>query len=504
MNFKMSACFGVFPTGWRPTNISVVCVLRFFKQEKSCLIRTGKQTGQGRYAPFLGAVLGVCLMVAIVPAALAQVKDARAAEEVPASEPPAALAARQAALLEAMLATPDDLDTAFEYAMVSSLLGDYEAAIATLERMLIYAPGLPRVQLELGALYFRLGATETARYYFQETLKAPDVPPEVEARVQAYLVALKKSEDPASIRAAVVTGVRYQTNANAAPGSRRVDLNGGTFVLDDTATGTADTNAFLAGRVKGTYDLGTQGDLIETEFLFYGARYADIVRLDTALAELTLGPSFNLERFDLDDTRLGLYAIAAGIRLNHANYNGALGVGARYLSQVTPKVLLDTKVEWRRRWYNDTAEFPTVSDRNGSFLRLAATLSRKVSPAVTLRALILADFEETKEEWTQSWEAGGGIGATVRFASPIETLQQPWSLDLEAGFIYRSYQGPDPFVDPVSAQEDREGWVRTGLSVPVRQDLALGLTGEFRRQYSNYDLATYSNTSALLSLTKAF
>ncbi|WP_269583253.1 hypothetical protein [Roseibium sp. Sym1] len=465
---------------------------------------TDKVTGLGRLAFVASAVF---LMAFVLVAATAI--PGRTAEDGPDARPeiaqaPEVLAARQSALLAAMLAAPDDLDTAFEYAMVSSLLGDYEAAVSTLERMLIYAPGLARVQLELGVLYFRLGSTETARYYFQQAVSGPDVPPEVEARVQAYLVTIDKQQNPADFRAAVVTGVRYQTNANAAPGSRRVDLNGGTFLLDDTATGQADVNAFLAGRAHGSYDLGRQGDLLEADFIFYGARYADIVRLDTALAELTFGPSLNLERFNLDDSRLGLYAIAAGIRLNHANYNGALGLGARFVSQVTPAVLVDAKVEWRRRWYNDTAEYSTVSDRNGSYWRLAAVVSRKLSPAVTMRALILADFEEAKQQWTQSWEAGGGLGATVRFAAPFERLRLPWSLDLEAGYIFRSYQGPDPLVSATTAQQDHEGWFRTGLSVPLSRDFALGVTGEFRRQKSNYDLGTYTNSSALLSLTKTF
>ncbi|GAB4533876.1 MAG: hypothetical protein Tsb0019_35600 [Roseibium sp.] len=429
---------------------------------------------------------------------------AQSQETAHEAQTPAALAARQQVLLQQMIAAPDNLDTAFEYAMVSSLLGDYEAAVSTLERMLIYAPGLPRVQLELGVLYFRLGSTETARYYFQEALKAPNVPPEVEARVHVYLTTITEQEDPADFRAAVVTGVRYQTNANAAPGSRRVDLNGGTFLLDDTATGRADVNAFLAGTAHASYDLGLQGDLIEADLVFYAARYADIVRLDTALAELTFGPSFNLERFSIDDSRLGLYAIAAGIRLNHANYNGALGFGARFVSQVTPAVQVDAKVEWRRRWYNDTAEYPTVSDRAGSYFRLAATVSKQISAMLTLRALLLADLEETKTEWTQSREIGGGLGARLRFKSPLERLPHLWSLDLEAGYIHRTYQGPDPLVDPDNAQVDREGWLRAGLSVPLRQDVALGVTGEFRRQQSTYDLGTYSNTSALVSLTKTF
>jgi tetratricopeptide (TPR) repeat protein len=470
-----------------------------FEQEISCLICEKQFGGPERLTRLFGALLIAFLILIAAAPASAQTTSASSVPQTPE-----ALAARQASLLQVMLASPEDLDTAFEYAMVSSLLGDYEAAVSTLERMLIYAPGVPRIQLELGVLYFRLGSIETSRYYFQEALNAPNVPKEVEARVHAYMETLSKQDDPASFRASVVTGVRYQTNANAAPGSRRVDLNGGTFLLDDTATGKADVNAFLAGRAHGSYDLGLQGDLFETDFIFYGARYADIVRLDTALAELTLGPSLNLERFNLDDTRLGLYAIASGIRLNHANYNGALGFGARLVSQIIPTVFVDSKIEYRRRWYNDTAEYPTVSDRNGSFLRLATTISRKVSQAITLRTLILADFEETKQVWTQSWEAGGGIGGTIQFASPIKQLQHPWSLDLEAGYIYREYQGPDPLVDPTVSQFDHEGWMRAGLSVPLRNDLALGFTGEFRRQYSNYDLGTYSNASALVSLTKAF
>ena len=65
--------------------------------------------------------------------------------------------ARREALLKQMLARPNDLDLAFEYATLSSQVGDYEGAVSTLERMLIYAPNTPRLQLELGILYYKLG-----------------------------------------------------------------------------------------------------------------------------------------------------------------------------------------------------------------------------------------------------------------------------------------------------------------------------------------------------------
>ena len=68
---------------------------------------------------------------------------------------PPQIEARRDALLKQMIARPNDLDLAFEYATLSSQVGDYEGAISTLERMLIYAPNTPRLQLELGMLYYK-------------------------------------------------------------------------------------------------------------------------------------------------------------------------------------------------------------------------------------------------------------------------------------------------------------------------------------------------------------
>jgi Flp pilus assembly protein TadD len=88
-------------------------------------------------------------------------------------------AARREALLKQMIARPNDLDLAFEYANLCSQAGDYEGAISTLERMLIYAPNTPRLQLELGVLYYKIGAYDVARNYFEQALANPKLPPEV-------------------------------------------------------------------------------------------------------------------------------------------------------------------------------------------------------------------------------------------------------------------------------------------------------------------------------------
>src|ERR1700704_4558487 len=77
----------------------------------------------------------------------------------PPAEPDAAtLATQKAQLFQQMMRDPSNLDFPFAYADVSARLGDNEAAIAALERMLLFNPNLARVDLELGALYYRLGS----------------------------------------------------------------------------------------------------------------------------------------------------------------------------------------------------------------------------------------------------------------------------------------------------------------------------------------------------------
>ncbi|MGB8710166.1 MAG: tetratricopeptide repeat protein [Methyloceanibacter sp.] len=139
---------------------------------------------------------------------------------------------RRQALLRLMLQDPSNLDVAFEYAALSSQVGDYEAAVSTLERMLIFAPNTPRLQLELGILYYRLGSYEVSRSYFAQVVANPNVPPEIAAKVRLYLQQLAIEAEPPPFSATIFSGIRWESNANSAPASQAVTLNGINFTLD--------------------------------------------------------------------------------------------------------------------------------------------------------------------------------------------------------------------------------------------------------------------------------
>ncbi|MCA1298511.1 tetratricopeptide repeat protein [Stappia indica] len=415
-----------------------------------------------------------------------------------------ALLARQAELLAAMLRDPANLDIAFEYAALSARIGDLEAAVGTLERMLVFAPDQPRIRLELGALYFRLGSFDMARTHFEAVSQTPSVPEEVAARAATFLTEIDGQEAPATLSATLMTGVRYQTNANAGPGGRVVVLNGLPYLLDNTSSGKPDWNVFVAGNVHGAYDLGNQGDLLEADLLFYGGRYLDITRLNTELAELTVGPSFNLARFDIDDARLGVYGIIGGVRLNEGNYSGALGAGTRFAILPSSLSSVTGRVEFRRRWFRDTLTYPTISNRDGYQLLAQITHTRQVTENWAVRGKLLGDFEEASANFEQSWELGVALGATYSFASPIERLDLPWLLDADAGYIRREFAAPNPSVSLTESEYDNEFWLRGAVTVPLRFDVALALSAEFRRMQSNYQIKDFSNFSTALSVIKTF
>jgi tetratricopeptide (TPR) repeat protein len=205
-----------------------------------------------------------------------------------------------------MLEQPDNLDVAFEYAALSAQAGDLEGAISTLERMLIFAPGLPRLQLELGVLYYRLGSMETARSYFESAIASPGAPAEVVAKVKVYLAAIDRSLEPTTFSGALFTGIRWQSNANAAPDASEIILNGLPFILGEDAVGEADWSIFSTGSVAYRQDLENQGDRLEFDAYTYSSFQFEQTQLNTHLIEATVGPAFNMGRFGWADTYLGL------------------------------------------------------------------------------------------------------------------------------------------------------------------------------------------------------
>jgi tetratricopeptide (TPR) repeat protein len=419
---------------------------------------------------------------------------------------PPEIEARREALLKQMIARPNDLDLAFEYATLSSQAGDYEAAISTLERMLIYAPNTPRLQLELGILYYRLGAYDVARSYLEQALANPNLPPSIAEQIKLYLQQLALAADPPPFSATIFSAIRWESNANSGPGTQSVTLNGINFTLDQQSVGRAGWSALDIGTMHYTYDMKNQGDRIEFDALAYSTAYFDsaLRHIDLDFFEGTLGPSFNMKRWGMDKTRAFIYAIGDLAYLGYDPYFTAPGAGLRLLSFAFERSVLDARLETRVREFTNTSNLPTNSLRDGAQTRLGATYSYYLTPALVLTTQAYGQREDARAGFYADWEFAFSGGFAWTFNNPVWNGKYPWTLQVGGGAVGRDYDDPDPTINPKAAETDRVFWTRGALVLPVAETWSLVPQVEYRDQESNYDIRAFTDLTALLGVQKRF
>lgn len=289
-----------------------------------------------RAAVLIGAVIGIIL--------------SRGAAAQQTEEDRAALEAAYEAAFQANLNDPADLDTTFEYAELAVKVGDVEGGISALERMLIYNPDLPRVRLELGVLYFRLGSYEIARSYLTRAVEGADVPEPVRARVAVYLEEIDDRLARHKFTGSVLGGYRYQSNANAGPSSPAVRVFGLPATLADRFTQKADSNGFLSGSLRHLYDFRTQGgEMWESNVRAYGSRQRDQEQLDLGLLELDTGPAGQFEAGPLGTFGYRPYLVGSVVTLEERRYLTTWGAGLTLKKAFAEWVRVDVDYEHRER-----------------------------------------------------------------------------------------------------------------------------------------------------------
>src|SRR5689334_10957193 len=79
-----------------------------------------------------------------------------------------ALQAEIQSVFQELFRDPGNAALTYRYAQLQTRAGNYEAAVAALERLLLVNPSQPVLQYELGVLYFRMGSYQAARTYLTQ------------------------------------------------------------------------------------------------------------------------------------------------------------------------------------------------------------------------------------------------------------------------------------------------------------------------------------------------
>ena len=410
------------------------------------------------------------------------------------AQEPSSLRERQRALGRTISEQPANLEAMFEYALVSTQLDDHEQAIATLERMLIFNPDLPRVQLELGVAYFRLGAYEVARFYFEQVL-ADDPPEAVASRVTGFLTEIERRTARNSLTGLFAIGPIYSTNANLGPPDREIRSEffpGGVALIDADSVANADFGIQAGLSVTHSYDLRRPNDDAWVSTLAYGARrFQDEEDGAFDAITVTTGP-----RLALDDEAFGLKArpFIAGslVRSANAPLYGEVGAGAEVSQTITPTLSIFGvgTIDWR--------DFESSRDSfDGLYGGLFGGVVLTPQPDREFRVAGLLRTDRTRESYTSSTEAGLRLTASrlfrVQAYEGFESFDLPWRASLFGQVSYRIFDKADPAVDASTTRQDVDARFGARLLVPLDARNALSAEfGVFERYANirNYDFSS--------------
>jgi tetratricopeptide (TPR) repeat protein len=456
-----------------------------------------------------------------------------AAQELTPAER-AALEARKEALFQQLLRSPSNLDVTFAYADVAAKLGDNEGAVSALERMLLFNPNLPRVQLELGALYFRMGSYAISRSYFEKVLAA-NPPPDVRERVDAYLDQIERASSNQHFGGIVFGGVQYQSDANLAPASPLIASAIGSVLLNSQFVKGADENFFIGGNALYSYDLGTQNkDTLEVTGTGSANRYITFTRLDLDIAELTAGPRFNFPNPlpNVSAASLKPYAIVNDVSLGQAQYFHTLGVGGEATALAWQDWRFKGVFEFRDENFDDALPYrPESRYLNGTDKLVSLFINKPITTAPASDLTLEFDFLDqdtrrvpttyvllppnpttgfpglTTGPFAENYYANDtyaiSLSYHVHYDDPIGYLHLPWDTTFFGSYAHSDYDAPDPCcitgIGPASGfqlyGDQRANHWRFGVtqSVQVLRNVAVVL--QLQRDVLGSNLGIYSYTS---------
>ena len=396
---------------------------------------------------------------------------------------------------QAVLADPADLAAAFEYARIAAALGDYEGAISSLERMLMFNPDLVQVQVELGVLYFRLGSYEAAQSYLNQALAHDDLPPDAKERIETFQAEIQRQASPNQFAFSFTGGLRYQSNANLAPGN--TILSGGSPTALPIEFAETDDFAVFAGiRMRHHYDFGTaDGDFMETNAGAYTSQQFQVDDFDLTYLDVDTGPQIILP--GAGGLSVRPYVKASALFIEEQYYQGVVGGGANLNLPLSPTWSLGLDGFWQYASYTSSADRPTAEDLDGQEIRLAAEIAYHTDGGGI--ALI---GEAASINASANYEAYDELSARV-FAwkdlpAPFDIAAQgkSWTITLAAEFLNRSYDAANPLVSP-DVRNDNEYRIDGQLIIPVTMSASAFVGAGWHDVRSNLPNYTFDNITAL-------
>jgi hypothetical protein len=391
--------------------------------------------------------------------------------------------------LDRMKAAPLDHDNTFDYIRASAATRDYEAAIAALERLLIYNPSLTRVKYELGVLYYRIGSYAMALQHFEDAGEDPQLDPGIRARIAAYVPDTKKQLQQSRFSGVVLTGLRYNSNVAGVPDNGLLRSFGTVVPSAGPYRARGDTSAVAMAEIGHVYDFQTPRLFTwESSFAGYAAAQFRQTDLNASFFDISTGPRFAVSADPLNGATLRPYIAGGSSTIGGRSYVSSLGGGVALNVPVSPFVSFTPGVEARGISVADPAKFGNLGTVNtGSLVTGSLTGRWLITDGLTFDGR----FSYARNLAEQSFGTNGQwlLGAALKqeFAPPSDLIGVNWSVTAFVRYTSVRFDAPNPTVDPVLARRDDQTRLGLQLDAPFTRNFGVSVIAQQTRNDSNIE-----------------
>jgi hypothetical protein len=421
----------------------------------------------------------------------------------------AGLEAQKVALFQQMLRQPTNLDVAYAYADVAARLGDNESAVSTLEHLLLFNPNLPRLDLELGILYYRMGSFDAARSYLQKAAELHP-PPDVQAQVDHYLARIADLDAVQRLTGYVLFASQYQSDATVSSSSPLVQSPVSNVLLGTQFTKQPGVNLLGSGGFLYSYDLGTQNrDAFEVGGVGFADHYFRNSQIDLDFGELQAGPRLRFPDLGLpfvEWASLKPYAIVNEVGLGEQQYFYTLGAGLEATAVLWGDLSMRIANEFRDKSFSSAADRPASIGLTGYDDLLIFALKKPI----TENSAIIGEFDylDENDRFAYFGNRTYAVSAAyqIGYPDPTGTFKLPLRTELFGSRTWSLYGAQDPCCNTNpnpgsfsgSDRFDRHWRFGVTQNFPIAPNLSIVLQVERDVISSNLPVYGYTSDTVLL------
>ena len=357
-------------------------------------------------------------------------------------------------VFDSIIDDPTNLENLFNYANLSILVGDLEAAIGVFEQMLIYKPDLPRIKLELGVLYFRLGAFASAKRYLDD-VENYDPPQEVKEKVDVFLEQIENETRLFKTQSVLSLGMGLSGNANAGLDTDVVTVVGDLGAVDLNISNKPESDIYYtaAFSTQITQDLRhPRGDTINYVVSLSRQVYRDFSNFDSSTGVFSVNRKFNM----IDNDTLGLtnQSFTPSLTAFKVFLQGSELLRSHRVDVDWKATLKDTG-SFGLNVYLDERDFLGSQNKTGDFIGVG--LSRSM---VFPESGVFLSYKTNYEHFY----ATSPIETFIKRSFDLSTrkaLNSSTFATTNVGYSYKDYEAKDPFL---GLRSDKSLNIRFGLT----------------------------------------